>query len=597
MKLRLIAGLMAMVAVVMLGSTAFAWEGRMAGMGDPYGLVEDESDFLINPAKIANEQTIRYYGDYRFGYRDISNWNWGANLSGAIASPLFADTPFTGLGASGKWNASGSEYYNHGQIGAAIPAGPGRFGIFFSYDGKRGDYSGDQALVGTLNTATATSDGISGSASALSNFNMNSEFDNFAVRLMYGMPLGSTFKWGAEVQFRYHDEQDSTANSLRALSVSAIDNTDGSPLFGDLNLNFPVSWNQQNDFYGFLFPYMFPHDSSYWDFQMKTGIEGTMGVAKIGATIRGGTIFAADNKWNYAETISLNNYQPVVDAPVFNAELNNNFAMKGSVEGYNVGGDLWVRYPLSETMSLPFMLRIDYREKERDGFGIGRGSLFFGVDDRVILDPVDAFADFDWDYASKEEFFQVEFGGGVDVIMGSTRIAGGIYYDYTHTKSDLSITVRPDPSLSANIGQVLHDSLFATSSFAGFPDSTEHMFKLRLVGENQLTPELALRGGLEGFVGFVTEDYAYNLGISSAVNVLGVSAPLDGTRWGIIGSIGASYKAGSLVFEPFVQLGYQELSVDGVGATDVVGTLVSAPWNVDRSKDEMLVGAGLSVRF
>ena len=54
---------------------------------------------------------------------------------------------------------------------------------------------------------------------------MNSEFDNFALRLMYGMPLGSNFKWGAEIQFGYHNEQDSTANSLRSLNVSAIDNT------------------------------------------------------------------------------------------------------------------------------------------------------------------------------------------------------------------------------------------------------------------------------------------------------------------------------------------------------------------------------------
>ncbi len=593
MKLRLIAGLMAMVAVVMLGSTAFAWQGRMAGMGDAYGLIEDESDFLINPAKIANEQTIRYYGDYRFGYRDISNWDWGANLSGGIGSPLLSD-PFTGLNAGGRWSASGSEYYNHGQIGAAIPAGPGRFGVFFSYDGKSGDYDGDQSLGASLNTGV---DGISGAASTLSNFNMNSEFDNFALRLMYGMPLGSSFKWGAEIKIGYHNEQDSTANSLRSLNVSAIDNTDGSPLFGDTNLNFPVSWNQQNDFYGFLFPYMVPHDSSYWDFQMKTGIEGTMGVAKIGATVRGGTIFGSDNQWNYAETLSLNNYQPVVDAPVFSAQLNNNFAMKGGVDGYNIGGDLWVRYPVSETLSLPFMLRIDYREKNRDGLGLGRGNLFFGVNGETIVDPADAFVDLDWNYASKEEFFQVEFGGGVDMIMGNTRVAAGIYYDYTHTKSDLSITVRPDPSVSEDIGQVLSNSLFATSSFAGFPETTEHLIKFRLVGENQLSPELTLRGGIETFAGWFTEDYAYNLGISRAVNVLGVSAPLDGTRWGIIGSFGASYKAGSLTFEPFVQIGYQETSADGVGATDLLGTVVSAPWSVDRSKDEMLVGAGLSVRF
>ena len=45
-------------------------------MGDPFGLVADESDYLIHPAKIANGQGVRFYGDYRFTYTGVTNWDY-----------------------------------------------------------------------------------------------------------------------------------------------------------------------------------------------------------------------------------------------------------------------------------------------------------------------------------------------------------------------------------------------------------------------------------------------------------------------------------------------------------------------------------------
>ncbi|HEX2967207.1 MAG TPA: hypothetical protein VHO84_15585, partial [Syntrophorhabdaceae bacterium] len=55
------------VSLLLCTAPVHAWQGRMAGMGNAYGLVEDESDFLIHPAGIANGQGLNFYGNMRFG--------------------------------------------------------------------------------------------------------------------------------------------------------------------------------------------------------------------------------------------------------------------------------------------------------------------------------------------------------------------------------------------------------------------------------------------------------------------------------------------------------------------------------------------------
>ena len=47
--------------VVALAGTSYGWQGRMDGMGNPQGLIGDESDLLLHPAKIASGEGIRYY--------------------------------------------------------------------------------------------------------------------------------------------------------------------------------------------------------------------------------------------------------------------------------------------------------------------------------------------------------------------------------------------------------------------------------------------------------------------------------------------------------------------------------------------------------
>ncbi len=50
-----------MISIFIVFGTSSAWQGRMAGMDDPYGLVQDESDMLIHPAMIMNSSGTRFY--------------------------------------------------------------------------------------------------------------------------------------------------------------------------------------------------------------------------------------------------------------------------------------------------------------------------------------------------------------------------------------------------------------------------------------------------------------------------------------------------------------------------------------------------------
>ena len=65
-----------------------AWQGRMAGMGDPYGLLEDESDLLIHPGKLAAGKGVRFYGNYCFNYTDIIDWTYNLDEFDALGQKL-----------------------------------------------------------------------------------------------------------------------------------------------------------------------------------------------------------------------------------------------------------------------------------------------------------------------------------------------------------------------------------------------------------------------------------------------------------------------------------------------------------------------------
>src|SRR3972149_1234661 len=123
--------------ILCLAGVAQAWQGRMGGMGDAYGLVQDESDYLIHPAKIAKGEGVKFYGDYRFTYTGVTDWSYDLdrfNTAGTLTDFYHFD-------------GSGQEYKHNALVGAAFPLGPGRMGLFFTYDGIRGDYDGDEEDV------------------------------------------------------------------------------------------------------------------------------------------------------------------------------------------------------------------------------------------------------------------------------------------------------------------------------------------------------------------------------------------------------------------------------------------------------------------
>jgi hypothetical protein len=494
-----------------LASTSHAWQGRMGGMGDPFGLVADESDYLIHPAKIANGEGVRFYGDYRFTYTGVTDWDYALdvyNTSGTLIGFYHYDT-------------SGQEYKHNALLGAALPLGPGRAGLFFEYAGKRGDYDGAENIFGTPSFAT---------------YNLRSDFDNFALRLLYGLPVGS-FKLGGEVQFAYRQEKNETSWQ----GLVGVAETYLNQYFGPLQP------------YSNLSPFLFPYDSSHWEALFKGSLEGKVGPLDLEFTLRGGFLFGSDNQLKYEAVVGPGTYA---------------YDLNGGANGWRIGSDFWVRYPVSDTLSVPLLVRLDYQEKTRDGQGMG-GGVYSG-----------SF----FEYENKERGFEIEVGGGVDKeIDKDTRIAAGIYYSYLDKKDDFQVVRTP-----AGFWQVFDHS--------DYPASIEHRVRLSLAGERKISPAVTLRLGINGFYGWVQEGLKYTYTLSTLPLVERHDIALAGSHWGIGASAGGSVRFQHFTLEPFVAASYEELALDGNG--DFVPSAgLPALYDMDSTRRAWNVGGGLSVLF
>jgi hypothetical protein len=496
------------VLVFALSGISYGWQGRMGGMGDPFGLVQDESDFLIHPAKIANGEGIRFYGDYRFTYIGVTDWNdrWShLRLSGALID-------------FGQVDVSGQELGHNALVGAAFPVGPGRMGLFFTYGGMRGDYDGKQ------NEAFFPDFQLE----FVHTYELHNDLDNFAWRLLYGLPIGG-FKLGAEAQLAYRQE----LQELNRFSSSEVE------------LNF---WRV---------PYPFPNKSSYLKALFKGSVEGKIGPFDLEFTLRGGLDLPGTNssEWDFED-------QTIPDGTLV-ARWNAN----GEVHGWEVGGDLWLRYALAPDLTLPILLRADYREKSRDGFGPENEAGF----NRSV------------NFRDEVRDLAITVGGGVDKEIGKvTRLAAGIYYNYLQGKENFTYTRRS-----------LVPSPFFVMEDLTYPDSVEHQLLLRLAGEHTLSPAVALRAGLNIFYGWLLPQ-AKSFRMIGATPDFSDEDSGHGYDWGIGASVGGTVKVKPLTLEPFVGGGYRQrhLQVHGVGY--VFGTrLVSDV--VDRN--EWSIGGGLSVLY
>lgn len=346
--------------VFSLAGIAYSWQGRMAGMGDPYGLIMDESDFLIHPAGIAKGEGIKFYGHYRFNYTDVRDWKYTLDLFDPVTRVLISHFPF---------RASGDEQNHEALVGAAFPVGLGRMAFFFQYAGKDSDFTGHENALDL-------------GSPVFHRFSMDSDLDSFALRLLYGLPMGG-FKLGGEIQLAYRNEENKT--------------------FLDFDKNKPFGV-----FYFYLgenlFPFIFPYDSKYWEAVLKGSLKGAIGPAKIAFTIRGGYIFGGDNKLNTGPG-------------------SGSIKMDGEVKGWNIGSDLWMRVPLAKGLSVPMLVKVDYQKKTRDGDGPGFGGSYI------------------FDYKNGEKILKMEAGAGLDKEFAKgSKIAAGIYYGYLRSKNDYTIT-------------------------------------------------------------------------------------------------------------------------------------------------------------
>ncbi|HJX30385.1 MAG TPA: hypothetical protein VJ624_00830, partial [Thermodesulfobacteriota bacterium] len=206
--------------VVAFAGASYAWQGRMEGMGKPLGLIEDESDFLIHPAKIASGEGIKYYLDYQFIYTDLIHWDSKLDWYDAGVPDDYYHN-----------NASSAHQYDHNSlIGAALPLAKGRLGVFFTYDKQIGDFDGNTNYEGYPGK-----------------FDTGSHLDNYALKFIYGLPLKS-MDLGLELGFAYRSEKQKEWFRENDHELDVKNNV----------------WPWEY-FDGGFFPFMIPYDSSYWE--------------------------------------------------------------------------------------------------------------------------------------------------------------------------------------------------------------------------------------------------------------------------------------------------------------------------------------------
>jgi hypothetical protein len=236
------------------------------------------------------------------------------------------------------------------------------------------------------------------------------------------------------------------------------------------------------------------------------------------------------------------------------------------VHGWQVGSDLWLRYALAQDLTLPFLVRADYLQRPRSGFGPATGGPYTAAD-----------------FQGEVRDLAITIGGGVDKeISKATRIAAGIYYNFLQGKEDFTVTFIGPISMREDLT---------------YPDSMEHQLLLRLVGEHALSPAVTLRAGLNLFYGWVIPELTATLSDSTGGFLGAHEEPGHGYDWGIMASLGGTVVVKPITLEPFVGGGYRQLHV-GVSGTFFSGPpLATFPSADTISRNEWLVDAGLSILF
>ena len=94
------------------------------------------------------------------------------------------------------------------------------------------------------------------------------------------------------------------------------------------------------------------------------------------------------------------------------------------------------------------------------------------------------------------------------------------------------------------------------------------------------------------FYGWVYEDYRFRETVAP-VFVIEEHISTGGYHWGAVASLGGTIKISKISLEPFVNGGFQKMSLDGSGGFRTPGLGLS----MDKLKDEWSVGGGFSIRY
>ncbi len=348
------------IMLLCFANDSLAWQGRMSGMDNPSGLVSDESDILIHPSKIADGSGSNYYADYKFNYIHVPKWD--NIMTNSLNGVRVTQYPF---------KASGSERDHDASLGGTWAFGPGRIGIFLNYSDKSGSY------VGTNNFPTPLTQGT---------FALHTDADSIAVRLLYGLPIGS-WKLGTEIGFAHKSHDNSTFQSY-------------SNGFRSINTSEPIGAYD-------LSAFLMPLDASWNEASFKASVEKTAGPGVLTFTPRIATVFHGENNVNFRDTSG-----PVVV---------DNVVGTGTIKGWSTGADLWYRVRLNDTTSLPFLMSVSYDRK------------------RSYVSTVDITTPDTEINEAKQLVF--ETGGGIDKDISGMKIASGLYYDYVQSKTHYDYTV------------------------------------------------------------------------------------------------------------------------------------------------------------
>jgi hypothetical protein len=335
-------------------------------------------------------------------------------------------------------------------------------------------------------------------------------------------------KLGGEIQIAYRNEENENYFNDSLLAAK----------------NFP--WIAENAPAINLFPYMIPYNSQYWEALGKLSAEGIVGTMKYAFTIKGGFPFSSKNEYNYNEN-------------GFHTSGQEDNSLDGNITGWNIGADTWLRFPVNNNMTLPFLLSVGYKQVKRDGTGISNYASTAS-------------------YENETKDIFVKVGGGLDYIPAQgVKLAAGLYYDYLYTQQDMSIS------------DILIASFYYDND-SDMPKQSEHRVTLKAAAEKEFSSTFTLRGGFSIFYGRASSDYSYSAYDNSGSYPV-VTVSTSGYNMGVNASVGATWKIDKVSLEPFINGGYIKYSTSGDGLYDTTAVAV----NFD--KTNWIIGGGLSLKF